>query len=419
MSAVAPSSPERPPSPTRLGKYAITGLIASGGMATVFVARQQGAAGFERLVAIKVCYEHLRQNAAFASMFLEEARLAARIRHPNVVATLDVNDGRPMYLVMEYVEGGSLSSLISAVRRRRERIPTSVALRILMDMLAGLSATHECRAPDGRSYGLVHCDVSPQNVLVGLDGTARITDFGIARALTFIQKDDGLIKGKMSYLAPEQLVSGAVTPRADLFSAGVVLWELLTGAMLFPKGFDRRAGGSGPFSGPSGLVPRAPAIFHDILVRALDGDPSRRFASAVDVLAALEALPVQPASARVVGEYVRRHLGRHPRDVSTSPPRTSSSPSAIVRVSRPVDDADRETPTQVLAPSPDLLAAATARPPALSAGLEPRDEPAAARTTRTRRIVVALALVLLGCAAGLLGSTHSVDAEATPVSSPH
>jgi eukaryotic-like serine/threonine-protein kinase len=379
--------------PTQLGKYTILERIASGGMATVFVARQHGVAGFERIVALKACHEQLRENDAFAAMFLDEARLAARIRHPNVVATLDVNDGIPMYLVMEYVEGGSLSSLVRAARRRGQRLPTNVSLRIVMDMLAGLQATHDCRGSDGRSLGLVHCDVSPQNVLVGFDGNARITDFGIARALAFAREDDGLIKGKMAYLAPEQLVAGAtITQRVDLFSAGVVLWELLTGERLFR---ESRAGA--PVLAPSALDPRL-AIFDEIVMRALAHTPSRRFASAVDFLAALEALPMRPATARVVGDYVRRYVGSGIRS-HAAPPRSSFAPSAIVKVNRPLEHG-REIPTQIVAPTPELLAAVT----------EPRPhEPAPANAMRTRRVVVAVALLLLGCAGGVLAATQAND----------
>jgi eukaryotic-like serine/threonine-protein kinase len=393
MAMIAPK--ERSPFPTQLGKYTIVERIASGGMATVFVARQRGVAGFERIVALKACHEHLRDNDAFAAMFLDEARLAARIRHPNVVATLDVNDGIPMYLVMEYVEGGSLSSLVRAARRRGARLPVAVSLRIVMDMLAGLQATHDCRGPDGRALGLVHCDVSPQNVLVGFDGTARITDFGIARALAFAREDDGLIKGKMTYLAPEQLVAGgSFTQRVDVFSAGVVLWELLAGERLF------RESRAGCQVVPPSAVDARLAMFDAIVMRALAHDPSRRFASAVDFLSALEALPLRPATARVVGDDVRRYFGSGVRRAQV-PPRTSFAPSAIVKVNRA--DCAREIPTQVLAPTPALLAAVT-DPPA------PPQEPAPATTMRTRRIVVAVALLLLGCAGGLLAATQPSDA---------
>lgn len=409
---------------TELGKYTILERIASGGMATVFLARQQGAAGFERLVALKVCHEHLRRNEAFAAMFLEEARLAARIRHPNVVATLDVNDATPLYLVMEYIEGSSLSLLVRAARRLGERLPIGVSLRIVMDMLAGLQATHECRAPDGRSLGLVHCDVSPQNVLVGFDGTARITDFGIARALTFAREDDGLIKGKVFYVAPEQLVpAGTVTQRADLFSAGVVLWELLTGEMLLRERYSEGHTGwraRPPSAVGSGVSP----IFDDIVLRALEPDPSRRFASALDFLSALEELPVRPATARVVGQYVRGHVGwtvsDQPvggRDSAPCARRASLAPSAIVKVMRPAMDAAREIPTEVLAPPPELLAAATHAAPPLD---RPPHEDVEAEiapitTMRTRRIIVGVALVLLGCAAGILAATRPTEARPAPV----
>lgn len=161
-SVPAVADAERPEFPRELDRYTLLGELASGGMAKIYVGRQVGAAGFERIVAIKCCHEHLRSNLAFAEMFLDEARLAARIRHHNVVATLDVSDGNPLYLVMEYIEGCSLSALARTARHAGRRVPLDIALRIVCDALAGLHAAHECCGPDGERLGLVHCDVSPR-----------------------------------------------------------------------------------------------------------------------------------------------------------------------------------------------------------------------------------------------------------------
>ena len=167
-------------------------------------------------------------------MFLDEARLAARIHHPNVVSTLDVGEGEQLYLVMEYIEGDRISGLIKAAARKGERVPVPVTLRIMIDVLSGLHAAHELRDHQGHPLNIVHRDVSPQNILVGVDGVTRITDFGIAKAearLTVTR--EGQVKGKMSYMAPEQLSSTNVNRRADVYAAGVVLWEALTGRRLF------------------------------------------------------------------------------------------------------------------------------------------------------------------------------------------
>src|SRR5262245_12877114 len=174
---VVTSGAPRPAEPSgTLGAYTILTRLASGGMATVFAGTKLGMAGFERLVAIKCCHPHLSRDDEFITMFLDEARLAARIHHPNVVATLDVGSTEFLYLVMEYVEGDSLSGLLRRARERQTTVPPEVTIRVLIDTLAGLHAAHELRGADGQALNLVHRDVSPQNVLVGVDGISRITD---------------------------------------------------------------------------------------------------------------------------------------------------------------------------------------------------------------------------------------------------
>jgi len=298
--------------PRELGRYTLLGELASGGMAKVYVGRQIGAAGFERIVAIKCCHDHLRSNSAFTQMFLDEARLAAHIRHHNVVATLDVNDV-PLYLVREYVEGCSLSALVRTARRAGGRLPLDISLRVACDTLAGLHAAHESRGPDGVPLGIVHCDVSPPNILIGVDGSARITDFGIAHATACMTPEDqSFIRGKPSYMAPEQVESGVVTRRADVFSAGVVLWELLTGVRLFRAADDRatmNAVLACAVPAPSSVASAVPPALDPVLLRALERDPARRFASAEDFLAALERLRLPMATASSVGKYVRREGG--------------------------------------------------------------------------------------------------------------
>jgi serine/threonine protein kinase len=396
--------------PRELGRYSLLGELASGGMAKVYVGRQGGAAGFERIVAIKCCHEHLRSNQAYAAMFLDEARLAARIRHHNVVATLDVSDGNPLYLVMEYVEGCSLSALARTARHAGRRVPLDIALRVICDALAGLHAAHECCGPDGERLGLVHCDVSPQNILVGVDGSARITDFGIARAnARMTLEDQSVIKGKPSYMAPEQIGSDPITRRADVFSAGVVLWELLTGKPLFRSSDDwttLHAVLTRPVPAPSSVEPSVPPALDAVVLRALERDPARRFASAGDFLAALERLPLPVATARCVGEYVRREggesltpgkfpSGRYPRAVPPGAPEPS--------VEAVDEGPGAEMPTRLFAP-PKELVAASAR----------EREPSQPDAYRPRRMIVAITLVLVGCAVGLLFARQPAPQNAPP-----
>ncbi|QQR89545.1 MAG: serine/threonine protein kinase [Myxococcales bacterium] len=220
----------------RLGRYDILHLLAAGGMGSVYVARHGGMAGFERLVAIKTLHSHLADEEQFVNMFLDEARLAARIRHPNVVATLDISES-PMdgyFLVMEYVEGENLASILKTSVTSKARVPVTIVLRIIIDALHGLAAAHDLIDRDGRKLNLVHRDISPQNVLVGSDGISRLTDLGIAKAEVNISTTrHGQLKGKLSYMAPEQATHGKVEQRSDLFSMGVVLWESLTQKRLF------------------------------------------------------------------------------------------------------------------------------------------------------------------------------------------
>ncbi|MDH3728576.1 MAG: serine/threonine protein kinase, partial [Myxococcales bacterium] len=226
----------RPMAGRQLGRYEILTQLASGGMASVYVARAQGVAGFERLVAIKVLHPHLAYEQEFISMFLDEARLAARIRHMNVVPTLDVSDspGDGYFLVMEYIEGNHLGALLGRAAKKGERLPQPFVCRVLVDALQGLAAAHRLTDENGTHLQLVHRDVSPHNILVGTDGIARLTDFGVAKAdVRMASTRAGQFKGKLSYMAPEQAASNETDQRSDLFSVGVILWESLTGRRLF------------------------------------------------------------------------------------------------------------------------------------------------------------------------------------------
>ncbi|MGH7280352.1 MAG: serine/threonine-protein kinase, partial [Polyangiaceae bacterium] len=217
-----------------MGRYALYAEIASGGMATVHFGRLLGPVGFSRTVAIKRLHPQFAKDPEFVSMFLDEARLAARIRHPNVVPTLDVvaTQGE-LFLVIDYVQGESLSKLVRGARGRGQRVPPRIVATILSGSLHGLHAAHEARNERGEPLNIVHRDISPQNILVGTDGVARVLDFGVAKAAGRIQTTrEGQLKGKLAYMAPEQL-SGDVSRKTDVYAAAVVLWEALTGRRLF------------------------------------------------------------------------------------------------------------------------------------------------------------------------------------------
>lgn len=220
----------------RFGRYEALFRIASGGMAEVYAARVRGEAGFEKLVAVKRMLPQLTEDADFVTMFLDEARLAAHINSPHCVQTLDLgraDDGSP-YLVMDLVVGVTLARILRWCARNRTPIPIGVAVDLLLQSSQGLHDAHEATTPTGTPLMLVHRDVSPQNILVGVGGRVRLTDFGVARAVMRVtQTEAGRIKGKYAYCSPEQLVGGAMDRRADVFSLGVVAWEVLSGQRLF------------------------------------------------------------------------------------------------------------------------------------------------------------------------------------------
>ena len=203
-------------------------------MATVYLARAEGMGGFEREVAVKLIHAHLRENHELTLALLDEARIAAKIRHPNVVQVYDVGeDPSGIFLVMEYVEGDALSGLQRSAQLGGRRIPAAIGLRILADALAGLQGAHEQRDSNGLPLEIVHRDFSPQNILVGTDGVSRLTDFGIAKAAGRSgHTSPGSIKGKVAYMAPEQARGKSVDRRCDVWAAGVIAWELLAGHAL-------------------------------------------------------------------------------------------------------------------------------------------------------------------------------------------
>jgi len=294
-----------------VGRYTLHGEIASGGMATVHFGRARAGNGQSRVVAIKCLRKDLARDPEFASMFLDEARLASRIRHPNVVPTIDVaSDGT--FLVMEYVAGESLAALMTASATRGEPVPIGITIRVITDLLRGLYAAHVAVDESGAALDIVHRDVSPQNLIVGSDGVARVLDFGIAKAaVNDHTTKEGRLKGKLRYMAPEQVKDAMVTSRTDIYSASVVLWELLTGEKLFTASNDAAILAQvleGTVIPPSRVVPSVPKELDAIALRGLSREPALRFASALEMADTLERA-VAPASARDVALWVDRIAG--------------------------------------------------------------------------------------------------------------
>jgi len=297
----------------RVGRYQVHEPIASGGMAVVHLGRIVGPIGFSRTVAIKRLHPHLATDPEFVAMFLDEARLAARVQHPNVVATLDVvaSNGQ-LFLVMDFVLGASFSQLLRSAREDGIVPTAAVTAGIVAGGLYGLHAAHEARDERGESLGIVHRDVSPQNLLVGVDGITRVVDFGVAKAASRGQSTrEGQLKGKLSYMAPEQIRRKNVDRRADVYAAGVVLWEALSLQKLFQA--DDEGGVMAAVL--EGSIPRLsdqrsdlPRGIDDVVARALAKDPEVRFPTAQDFAAALEEV-IPPAPQREVGAWVARAGG--------------------------------------------------------------------------------------------------------------
>ncbi|HSO34774.1 MAG TPA: serine/threonine-protein kinase, partial [Labilithrix sp.] len=270
----------------RFGRYALGPELGAGGMATVTFGVATGALGFARPVAIKRIHPTLvHDSAALRDAIRDEARIASRVRHPNVVAVLDViEEADDVGIVLEYIHGEALSSLLRRSGTRREPLPIGVALAVAVDVLHGLHAAHTAVDERGAPLGIVHRDVSPQNVIVGADGVARVLDFGISKAESRASVTrDGQVKGKLRYMAPEQL-GGEVTPTADTYAVGIVLWEALAGCSPF-EDIDEGAQLlgrvlSGVTVAPSAHRQAVSPVLDAIVARALEVRPASRFPTA-------------------------------------------------------------------------------------------------------------------------------------------
>lgn len=293
----------------RMGRYSLFDQFAEGGIATVHFGRLDGAGRFSRVVAIKRLLAHLTKNEEFTAMLLQEARLAARVRHPNVVPTLDVVTLQgDVLLILEYVHGEALSTLCRIqAKQKKDHVPLEIAATIMHDVLSGLCAVHEATDEKGRTLGLIHRDISPPNIVVGADGYSRVLDFGIAKALEHIEESmPNRLKGKIGYMSPEQIRGEGATQSSDVFAAGVILWELLATRRLFSSSneADRmKQIVAGNYPRPSRYRSGLPKQLDQVTMRALDVDPKARYQNAREFSEALEqALP--RASARAVAEWV-------------------------------------------------------------------------------------------------------------------
>ncbi|MDC0711137.1 serine/threonine protein kinase [Stigmatella sp. ncwal1] len=317
------------------GKYDLLRKIASGGMGQVFLARERG--GVERLVVLKLILPHLAEDDEFLTMFLEEARLVGRLRHPNLVTILDLSEieGRHC-LAMEFVQGDDLRRLDKQARLKGQLLPPGVVLRIISEAAAGLDYAHQARDAQGQPLKLVHRDVSPQNILVGFDGGVKIIDFGVAKAAGSSQQTaTGVLKGKYPYMSPEQASGQAIDGRSDQFALGVVMWELLTGKRLFKGESDLmtlRLVKDCQVPYPSQLNPKLPPGLDEVVMRALEATPQKRFPDCGAFRLALEDYIIQmrlSASSAHLAAYLR---GLYAERISTE-----SDPSKLDQLAEDSD----------------------------------------------------------------------------------
>ena len=410
-----------------LGRYEILARIASGGMGTVYLGRLGGPGRFERLYAIKQLHPHLADEPAFVDMFLDEARLAARIRHPNVVSILEIDEDQGSYfLVMDYVEGATPAELIPAAVKQKGQIPPGVSIRIVLDALAGLHAAHELVDENGRKEGLVHRDVSPHNILVGVDGLSRLTDFGVARANARITKTRaGELKGKLPYMSPEQANGEELDRRSDVFSMGIVLVEMFTSRRLFKSGSHMdtiRQLLLQPIPRLRDRMPDAPIELDLVCARALARDRKDRFATAADFACALENVARKLgllATSRDVAASIQKLVG--PMLASRAARIAEAQGEAVSAVVERPAPAARHTLLleNALVPYAETMSvpfAALASPPisARASSREPSMSTTSSSSIRRRsspRSTVTVPLVLAAILAGSAGTLAIVDAQ--------
>jgi serine/threonine-protein kinase len=350
-----------------IGGHRLVAGLGKGGMARVYLAVAQNKEfGFTKLVVLKVLRDELDENGEFLEMFLQEARLSARLNHPNVVQTYEVGeDGGQHYIAMEYLEGQALSSVVAP--KDRDRLALDVHLRVLCDALEGLHYAHELVDYDGTPLGVVHRDISPQNVFVTYTGQAKILDFGIARTSHSARTANGVLKGKAGYMAPEQVVVGADTDRrTDVFAVGVMLWEALAGRRFVDRTVEdvvaltRRVAGSEPRI--RRVAPEVPPELADICDKAMATAPADRYATAAEMRDAIEAYLRKgpPVDARRVAatleavfaeerSRIRRLVDNQVKEAAHSGPMMDLYTGVTVTPARLGSSTDEAKETQVLA----------------------------------------------------------------------
>jgi len=311
-------------SPAEVGSaansYEVLAKLAMGGMAEIFLARGASAAGVERYVVLKRVLRHRSTDTDLVNMFLDEARLAAQLQHPNIAQVYDIGKlGDSYFFTMEYVHGETIRNLLQRAHALRQHIPISAVLSVIAGAAAGLQHAHERKGMDGKPLGIVHRDVSPSNLMVSYEGTVKVVDFGVAKAAhRHTETRSGTVKGKITYMSPEQCRGLDIDRRSDLFSLGIVMWEMLTVDRLFLRASDfenMQAIVSAQVTPPSALRAGIPPELDRIVMKLLAKDPAQRFQTADEVQEAVEGAAVATGSAlsaSSLGRYMREIFGQRP-----------------------------------------------------------------------------------------------------------
>lgn len=395
-----------------LGRYELLIPVAQGGMATVWAARMKGTRGFSKIVAIKTMLPALSSDPRFEKMFLSEAELASRIKHPNVCEILDLGEqGGVLYLAMEWIDGESLVTLLGDCERSEQRVPFAAAAQIGADAARGLHAAHELKDESGELVGVVHRDVSPHNILVTYDGLVKIVDFGVAKAVARSDHqatNAGHLKGKVQFMAPEQAYCDEVDRRTDVFALGIVLYQLTTGHHPFRADNElatlARITSPEPVPAPEARVPDYPPELSAVLLKALAKSPDERFASMRDLADALDSVAAKlgdVGGANGIEAFVREALA----------PRREARAAQLKEARRAADEREEQRTASGLTSSPpERVALGGATDDGVTSPL-----PASRR--RGRSLAGAAGLVSLGAILGAVALVWATRGASAPASS--
>ena len=324
------------------GSYKLLRRLAAGGMGEIWLAEQKGSAGFSKRVVVKTILECFADDPSLVEMFLDEGRIAANLTHPNIAQIFDLGQcGRgaeaPYYIAMEYVHGRDLRDLLISNIERKQFIPLNLVLRIIADVCQGLHHAHSHKNRQGQPDGIIHRDVSPQNILITFDGVVKIVDFGVAKATERASKTkSGVLKGKYAYMSPEQVRSKPLDARSDVFSVGVVLYELVTGRRLFKRDSEMKtldAVISAIVPKPRRFDTSVPPEVESIILKALALRPKERFQSAQEMQLAIEDLMIElqlPASSAHLAAFMQEIYGGADEDEEKLAGRGSRSRSELM-----------------------------------------------------------------------------------------